>query len=234
MLTRFMREKLLVRTKSPADGRSQLLSLTEEGRTVFHRLADAATAQLETLLAPLEPADRNQLVCHMEFIQALLSDRKKGSATIRTRRPGDLGYIAYRHAILYEKEYGLAGVFERYVIESLLKYAAGDQPGEVWVAEFGDQIVGFIGIVGIDPETAQLRWFLIEPDFRGTGLGNRLMAAAMEYCRQQGFHRIFLCTFAGLDAAQHLYRKHGFAPIERVPNDAWKQGLVEEQWEVSL
>ena len=42
--------------------------------------------------------------------------------TIRTRRPGDAGYIAYRHAVLYEREYGLDKVFEKYVLAGLLDF----------------------------------------------------------------------------------------------------------------
>jgi len=50
-------------------------------------------------------------------------DSQKGKdVTIRTRKPGDAGYIAYRHCILYEKEYGLGGTFEQYVLDSLAKY----------------------------------------------------------------------------------------------------------------
>ena len=154
--------------------------------------------------------------------------------TIRTRQPGDLGYIAYRHAVLYSKEYALDPIFETYVLESLLTYAKSPRGGTIWVAECEGQIAGFIAIVGINEDTAQLRWFLIEPDFRGLGLGRRLMATAMDYCREKKYRQVFLWTFHGLDAACHLYESQGFVLTEQVLSDTWKQGILEERWELVL
>ena len=154
--------------------------------------------------------------------------------TIRTRQPGDLGYIAYRHAVLYSKEYALDPIFETYVLESLLTYAKSPQGGTIWVAECEGRIAGFIAIVGINEDTAQLRWFLIEPDFRGLGLGRRLMATAMDYCREKKYRQVFLWTFHGLDAACHLYESQGFVLTEQVRSDTWKQGILEERWELVL
>jgi len=159
---------------------------------------------------------------------------KGSSITIRTYKPGDMGYIAYRHGVLYDLEYDLDPVFERYVMEGLVKYAKGDQGGEIWMAESGGRIAGFIAMVGIDKETMQLRWFLIEPEFRGLGLGRRLMKNAMDYCVQKQCKKVFLWTFRGLDAACHLYKEFGFVATEHAPNDTWKKGLIEERWEVSL
>lgn len=175
---------------------------------------------------------QERLVEHMNEIKDILSRQRDGEIEIRNVKPGDLGYIAYRHGVLYSLEYELDPVFEIYVLEGLLKYAKGTQEGKIWVAESGGRIAGFIAIIGIDGETAQLRWFLIEPEFRGIGLGRRLMSAAMEYCRDQKFKKVFLWTFHGLDAACHLYKAHGFTLTEQVPNDTWKKGIVEERWEL--
>ncbi len=157
-----------------------------------------------------------------------------GGITIRNRQPGDLGYVAYRHAVLYSREYALDPIFESYVLESLLPYARNPQGGKLWIAESEGRIAGFIAIIDINSETGQLRWFLIEPEFRGRGLGQRLMACAMEYCREKIFRQVYLWTFHGLDAACHLYENHGFALTESIPNDTWKQGIVEERWELTL
>jgi GNAT superfamily N-acetyltransferase len=163
----------------------------------------------------------------------ILSRQGGGEVVIRTGKPGDLGYIAYRHAVLYEKEYNLDPVFETYVLDSLLKYAKSSQEGTIWVAESNGQIAGFIAIVGIDGETAQLRWFLIEPEFRGIGLGRRLMTIAMDYCCDKKYKKVFLWTFHGLDTACHLYKTHGFVLTEQVRNDSWNKGVMEERWELT-
>jgi len=36
------------------------------------------------------------------------------------------------------------------------------------------------------------------------------MTEAITFCQRKSFKRIYLTTFAGLDAARHLYEKFGF------------------------
>ncbi len=153
---------------------------------------------------------------------------------IRTRRPGDAGYIVFRHGVLYEREYELDQVFEKYVLAGLLAFLENPAGGEIWLAESEDRIAGFIALVRIDLQTAQLRWFLIEPEFRGCGLGRRLMDTLMAFCRQQGYQHIFLWTFQGLDAATHLYEQYGFRLTEEKPNNTWKNQLTEQRWDLKL
>lgn len=150
---------------------------------------------------------------------------------IRSWQPGDLGYVAYRHAVLYTQEYQLEPIFEAYVLESLLKFAKAPADGQLWLAESNGRVAGFIAIIGIDAVSAQLRWFLIEPEFRGRGLGKKLVKLAMDYCREKHYQHIFLWTFRGLAAACHLYAEQGFVMTETVPNNTWKPGILEERWD---
>ncbi len=160
--------------------------------------------------------------------------RKNPPITIRTYQPGDAGYVAYRHGVLYAREYGFDHVFEKYVLQSLSKFLEEPAKGEIWMAEVGGVIAGFIGLVEIDKTTAQLRWFLMEPEFRGIGLGRRLMETLMDYCRQKGYTHIMLWTFKGLDAAVHLYQKDGFTLTEEKENHEWKDLLIEQRWDLAL
>lgn len=230
MLTRFIKERLVVKSKSSDDGRAQLLSLTDKGRNTFSELSDTSTIQITKILKRLPIRDQEDLVRYMKSIKNILSQQ----ISIRTQKAGDASYIAYRHCILYEKEYGLDQTFERYVLESLNKFLAERPVGNIWLAEYCGQIVGSIGIVGVSEKIAQLRWFLIEPEFRGTGLGRQLMETAMDFCQQEDFNQVFLWTFQGLDAARHLYRTFGFEPTEQIENHTWKDSLIEEKWTTTL
>ncbi len=230
MLAHFIKEQLVVKSKSTNDGRAQLLSLTAKGRDIVHELSDTSTIQITKILKCLPIIEQEKLVSHMQSIKAILSNQ----ISIRTQKPGDAGYIAYRHCVLYKKEYGLDQTFERYVLESLTDFLADRPAGNIWVAEYCGQIVGFIGIVGVDKATAQLRWFLIEPEFRGTGLGRQLITVAMDFCQQQNFSQVFLWTFQELNAARHLYQSFGFEPIEQIESHTWKENLIEERWTVTL
>jgi GNAT superfamily N-acetyltransferase len=158
----------------------------------------------------------------------------KPAISIRTYRPGDAGYVAYRHGVLYAKDYGFDHVFEKYVLQSLSTFLDEPFAGEIWMAEVGGVVAGFIGLVEIDKSTAQLRWFLMEPEFRGIGLGRRLMDTLLAHCEQKGYTHILLWTFKGLDAAVHLYQQAGFTLTEEKENHEWKDLLIEQRWDLDL
>lgn len=234
MLSRFMKNGLVAQSASSADGRAKILSLTGKGRDAYRHLSESSNLQITQMLEQFPEKDQKKLLDSMQAIKAILSHDADNTITIRTRRAGDLGYIAYRHAVLYQEEYGLKPVFEQYVMDGLLAFQKSQSEGEIWIAESGGRIAGFIGVVASDSDTAQLRWFLIEPEFRGLGLGRRLMTTAMDFCREKGFRHVFLWTFDELDAARHLYREYGFLSTEKAGNDTWKDGVVEERWDLDL
>ena len=43
-------------------------------------------------------------------------------------------------------------------------------------------------------ESAQLRYFLIEPDYRGIGLGSKLLNMYMDFLRECGYKKSYLWT----------------------------------------
>jgi L-amino acid N-acyltransferase YncA len=45
---------------------------------------------------------------------------------------------------------------------------------------------------------------------RGRGIGSALLAAAIDFARERGLHKLILAVFAHNAAAIALYRKHGF------------------------
>ena len=53
---------------------------------------------------------------------------------------------------------------------------------------------------------------------RGRSFGRRMMTAAMDFARNR-YARVRLGTFAGLDAARHLYEAFGFRKVLRKPDD---------------
>jgi len=156
------------------------------------------------------------------------------SIVIRPYRPGEASYIAYLQMKFYEQEYGFKGTFEHYLLAAMSEFTASPDGSQIWVATDRDEIIGSIAIVRIDEHTAQLRWFFTEERYRGIGIGNRLMGTSVQFCRDRGYAHIFLWTFRGLDAAGHLYEKHGFRRTETKANTEWaNEPLIEERWDLS-
>jgi len=157
--------------------------------------------------------------------------------SIRNYKPGDLGYIDFMHCKLYEDEYGLdAASFEQYVMPSMVKFLeTKDKQGSmIWVAEYGNQIIGAIAIIRVNHNSAQLRWFLIDPKFRGIGLGKNLTDTAVSFCKSQNYKTVFLWTLDFLEAARYLYEKFGFKITESKSHFLWGKDLTEERWELKL
>ncbi len=126
--------------------------------------------------------------------------------------PGALGRIVELHGGYYHQHWDLGLYFEAHVATELAEFLSHFDPARdgAWFARFGDQIVGGIFIVGSDPNGARLRWFILDPAYQGRGVGNRLMHAAMAFCVEKRFPRVYLTTFKGLMSARHLYEKFGF------------------------
>lgn len=114
----------------------------------------------------------------------------------------------------YAAHWGLGLYFEAKVATELAAFLSRFDPAHdgAWFAQARGEIIGGIFIDGSDAAGtgARLRWFIVDPAYQGLGLGNRLMTEAISFCRQKQFKRVYLTTFAGLNAARHLYEKFGF------------------------
>ena len=91
-----------------------------------------------------------------------------------------------------------------------------------------------MAIVAASAETAQLRWFLVDPSARGAGLGKRLLGEALSFARQAGYRDVILWTVSALPAAAHLYRSAGFRKVEERPGRMWGVEVVEEKYALRL
>jgi GNAT superfamily N-acetyltransferase len=129
-------------------------------------------------------------------------------------KPGALGRIVELHGAYYAANWDLGLYFEAKVATELAAFLSRFNPAHdgAWFACVSEALVGGIFIDGSDAagEGARLRWFILDPAYQGLGVGARLIDAAMSFCDEKGFRRVYLTTFAGLKAARHLYEKHGF------------------------
>lgn len=73
---------------------------------------------------------------------------------------------------------------------------------------------GVAPLDGGDPDVCELRKMYFLPALRGQGAGAALMLWCLEAARMLGFRRCYLETLHGMDAAQKLYERNGFARID--------------------
>lgn len=157
--------------------------------------------------------------------------------TIRTElRPGDLGYIIYRHAKIFwnENAYGLDN--EKYVMQGMLEFYEGyvSKQNRIWICEYKDQIIGSIALVHRSPQTAQLRFFFIDAAYRGLGIGKRLLSRLLTDLLEFKYKKCYLWTTDELEIAAALYESFGFKIVEEKKTKTFGKSVTEQRYEISL
>ena len=137
-------------------------------------------------------------------------------------RPGDLGRLIALHGECYDLLPGYGLTFEAYVARTVAEYIldAGGH-GRIWIAENNGEVVGCAAIVLRAENQAQLRWVLVAPTARGTGLGRELVGRALDYSRAQGCKEVFLATTDGLPESEALYVSLGFEVESNRLEELW-------------
>jgi GNAT superfamily N-acetyltransferase len=149
--------------------------------------------------------------------------------------PGDFGAIVSLHGLLYAREYGYDTTFEAYVAAPLVQFVLSESPRKrIWVVEKGGKIVGSLAVVDASPDEAQLRWFLLDPNIRGLGIGRLLLDEALSFCRAAGYSRAFLLTVDIHTEAAALYLSAGFVLTDQHEKQLWGETRMEQRYDVRL
>ena len=155
---------------------------------------------------------------------------------IRTElQPGDIGYVIHMHGACYGMEYNYGIQFETYVAKGLCEFYEKYDPkrSRVWVCEYNNKMIGFLLLMDRG-EFAQLRYFLIEPDYRGIGLGSSLMDLYMRFLHTCGYQKSYLWTTHELTTAASIYKRVGFQLTEEKESTSFGKPLREQRYDLVL
>ncbi|RYE59988.1 MAG: MarR family transcriptional regulator, partial [Hyphomicrobiales bacterium] len=235
IMTRLVDQGLIANLPRSGDARSTPVGLTPEGRAVAARLnamSDAAAA--ETLLDPLEPFERRDLVGSMRRISVILGEPEPATLVLRPARIGEIGWLIHRQAVLYHLEQGWNGEFETLITRIYAEYeAASGAPKNLWVAELDGEVAGSVFVLPStegEVGTAQLRMLYVEPMFRGRGVGGRLVTEAVNFAKIAGYERLMLWTQDCLTAARSIYQKAGFVLAKEERHQSFGADLNGQYW----
>jgi len=239
ILRGFQKRGWVRRTPANDDARRQLLSLTRSGRAAFEPLNARSDEEVRHLLKPLSPHLQTRVVDAMRRIEAGLEPNAAASGpyVLRTHRPGDMGWVVYRHGVLYSEEYGYDERFEALVAQIVSGFVQHlDTARErCWIAERDGERLGSVFLVAKSKQVAKLRLLLVEPSARGLGIGKRLVEECVRFARQCRYRKLVLWTQSELRGARHLYELSGFRLAGSERHASWgRDDLVSESWELDL
>ena len=139
------------------------------------------------------------------------------------RRAGDDELIVALHADGYRGEGAHFNDAFLVHVRATVAEARLDAPGagRVFFAERGGLAIGCAAMIARG-DRGQLRWVVLTPAARGTGIGRRLVHAALDEARARGFASVFLETTSGLVASMGLYRTLGFVETEHGDHAPWE------------
>jgi ribosomal protein S18 acetylase RimI-like enzyme len=132
-----------------------------------------------------------------------------------------LGYAAYLNESLGAEHICLSD-YEKEL--TALPGAYAEPAGVILLAFMGDAPAGCVALkplkasraTGEGESACEMKRLWVRPEFRGHSIGRLLAEELIVYARGQGYTAMYLDTVPGaMRAANEIYRKLGFAAVER-------------------
>jgi putative acetyltransferase len=93
-----------------------------------------------------------------------------------------------------------------------------DDPGATyvafWIALVDGAVAGSVALRDLGEDVYELKRMYLRPSHRGRGVGQRLLATALDWARAKDARMVRLDTTERMVTARHLYESAGFVQIE--------------------
>jgi DNA-binding MarR family transcriptional regulator/GNAT superfamily N-acetyltransferase len=211
---------------SAGDQRVRVARLTAAGRRERARL-DARSNQLaQSLLAPLNPQQRERLVAAMHEVERLLV-----AASVEIR-PVDPEHPDARYCLaeyVAELNARAARRFDPSVGATALPDEVRPPAGQFFVAYLHAEPIGCGAVKHHVDEPAEIKRMWIAPQARGLGLGRRLLETLEACAVAGGAHVAHIETNAVLAEALALYRSTGWVEVPRFNDEPFADHWFEKR-----
>ncbi|MCH4168694.1 MAG: helix-turn-helix domain-containing GNAT family N-acetyltransferase [Streptococcaceae bacterium] len=235
-ITKLEKSGLIKRSASLSDGRNIEIRLSDKGHQVFHQLNDRSNQQVEQILTTLSDDECRKVTDAMGIIKKYLMTASV-DVKIRPYQKSDIEYVIDRQLSLYEAERGFTSeIWEKYLVQGVLELVENfDEAKEcLFILECNGEQAGCVAIKQVEAGIAQFRYFFLEPELRGLGLGRQLIQKALEFCQEKDYNQVFLWTVSAQETARFLYQKAGFKITETHATSDWGTQVIEERWDLKL
>jgi DNA-binding MarR family transcriptional regulator/GNAT superfamily N-acetyltransferase len=216
LLRRLTDDGLAEVSPDPADRRRRVVTLTAGGRRAWQRLDDRSEELARGLVEPLTPRQRERLTDALTTADLLVR-----AATVEVRETDPTDPVA-RDAV------------GRYVAELGRRFPGGfdpeepDHSGTFLVATSAGQAVAYGGVRQISDDTGEIKRMWVHDDWRGAGLGSRMLRELEALAGRLGHTRVVLDTHRALVEALAMYARAGYTEIPRYNDNPYAQAWFEK------
>jgi len=230
----FVRNGWVTKNTPMDDARRRIAVATAKGRKALEPLQDGSRKDIRRRLGRSDPA---AVAERLAGVLAVLEPVDALEVSLRDLGPGDAGWLTGRHGELYTRDEGYDATFEALVAEILADFIRNRDPDEdrAWIAEWRGRRLGSIFCVRSgEAGVAKLRLFLVEPEARGMGLGQRLLDECIAFARARGNRVLRLWTHESHAAACRIYARNGFRMVGSEARHSFGADVVDQTWELAL
>lgn len=220
---------ILIKTTDPKDERRQLLTLSTDGVTLAEEMEPVWSAirrQIDILIN----RQQNNLLTSLDEFETALTDKPLAKTVIDS-----IGKEIASPTEIIDWDPQYRDAFYSINLEWLKRFFPSEicvrdteqlsEPeryylatgGAILFARSGDQVVGCCALERYNDNTYYLTKTGVLESWQSSGIGRKLVLAAIEKARQRGATELCLETCSSLTAANHLYTQMGFRQ-ETPPN----------------
>ena len=235
LLRRLEHEGLIDVTPDPDDRRRRQVTLTEAGRERWRELERRSDDQARLIVEPLTQRQRDRLARALSEADLLVR-----AATVSFAPTDPASSVARDVVGRYFAEIGRRFGFDSAADETEKDTKLLVPPTGVFVVAVSDgEPVACGGLQALDTladgplangqRVGELKRMWVHDDWRGAGLGSRLLRHLEDQARALGHSAVRLDTNAALAEAISMYQRAGYRPIARYSDNPWATHFFEKR-----
>lgn len=217
----------LIDSKEPGDNRMRLISLSRKAKRKlpeFERIWAAGTAAYKRIFADVD------VVRFLEGVEKAYRESSfEKRAVSEIKHAEQVEIVAFRKALAkYFAELNYEWIAKSYGIEEHDReildapYESIIKPGgQIFFALVKEKVAGTVALENLTRENFELVKMAVSPEYRGLGIGDRLIEACIEFAKRKRKKSITLDSNTKQLAAINLYRKYGFKEVPIDPNSPY-------------
>ncbi len=129
---------------------------------------------------------------------------------VKAVSPGDIEAVKSLF-LAHEKELAEAACFHDFDAEMKnIQNIYAAPAGALLLALNNNDAIGFVGMVGINNKTVEMKRLYVKPEWRGRGVGRMLCEEVLNAAKNASYSYMRLETLSRLEAAIALYLEYGF------------------------